>query len=89
MSILDKFKLDGKVALVTGSSRGLGRVSAIGLAEAGATVVINSLHIEGARKVADEIVSKGGKALAIEADVSDQDQVNAMMDKIPNTVIFW
>lgn len=82
MSILDKFKLDGKIALVTGSSRGLGKVSAMGLAEAGATVVINSTHIEAAQKVADEIKAKGGKAIAIEADVSDQKQVNAMMDEI-------
>ncbi len=82
MSILDKFKLDGKIALVTGSSRGLGKVSAMGLAEAGATLVINSTHIEGAQKVADEIKAKGGKAIAIEADVSDQQQVNAMMDEI-------
>ncbi len=82
MSILDKFKLDGKIALVTGSSRGLGKVSAMGLAEAGATLVINSTHIEGAQKVADEIIAKGGKAIAIEADVSDQKQVNAMMDEI-------
>jgi NAD(P)-dependent dehydrogenase (short-subunit alcohol dehydrogenase family) len=82
VNIMDKFKLDGKVALVTGSSRGLGKVSAIGLAEAGATVIINSLHIEGAQKVADEIISKGGKALAIQADVSDPDQVKSMMDQI-------
>lgn len=82
MSILDKFKLDGKVALVTGSSRGLGKVCAIGLAEAGATVVTNSLHIEGAQMTANEIIAKGGKSIAIQADVSDPVQVEAMMDQI-------
>jgi NAD(P)-dependent dehydrogenase (short-subunit alcohol dehydrogenase family) len=82
MAVLDKFKLDKKVALVTGGSRGLGRVCAIGLAEAGADVVINALHLEGAQKVAEEIKTLGRRALAIEADVSDQAQVNAMMDQI-------
>ena len=81
MGILDKFKLDGKVALVTGSSRGLGRVSAIALAEAGASLVINALHLDGAEKVADEIKSMGGNAIAVEADVSDADQVKDMMEK--------
>jgi NAD(P)-dependent dehydrogenase (short-subunit alcohol dehydrogenase family) len=85
MSILDKFKLDGKIALITGSSRGLGKVCAMGLAEAGATVVINSLSMEGAKKVSDEIIANGGKAMAIPADVSDADQVNGMMDKIKKT----
>jgi NAD(P)-dependent dehydrogenase (short-subunit alcohol dehydrogenase family) len=82
MSIIDKFKLDGKIALITGSSRGLGKVCAKGLAEAGATVVINSLTMEGSEKVANEIIADGGKAIAIPADVSDADQVNRMMDEI-------
>lgn len=82
MSILDKFKLDGKVALVTGSSRGLGKVCAMGLAEAGATVVINSLSMEGSEKVSEEIISRGGQAIAIPADVSDIAQVNHMMEEI-------
>ena len=64
MSIIDKFKLDGKIALITGSSRGLGKVCAKGLAEAGATVVINSLTMEGSEKVANEIIADGGKANA-------------------------
>ncbi|MBI9106096.1 MAG: SDR family oxidoreductase [Spirochaetales bacterium] len=82
MSVLDKFKLDGKVALVTGSSRGLGKTCAIGLAEAGATVVVNSLSLEGSQKTVDIIKSAGGKAIAIPADVSDPIQVNSMMEVI-------
>lgn len=82
MGILDKFKLDGKVALVTGSSRGLGKTCALGLAEAGATVVVNSLSLEGSQKTVDEIEAMGGKAVAIPADVSDPEQTTSMMEQI-------
>lgn len=66
------FKLDGKVALVTGGSRGIGRACCEALAEHGATVVVNYVKGEAAAKeVADAIVAKGGKAFVAGFDVGD------------------
>jgi 3-oxoacyl-[acyl-carrier protein] reductase len=66
------FKLDGKVALVTGGSRGIGRACCEALAEHGATVVVNYVKGEAAAKeVADGIVAKGGKADIAGFDVAD------------------
>jgi 3-oxoacyl-[acyl-carrier protein] reductase len=66
------FKLDGKVALVTGGSRGIGRACCEALAEHGATVVVNYVKGEAAAKeVADAIVAKGGKADIAGFDVGD------------------
>lgn len=63
--------LDGKVAIITGSSRGIGRTVAERLAEAGASVVINYLKTrEKAEEVVKGIVAKGGKAVAIGADIT-------------------
>jgi 3-oxoacyl-[acyl-carrier protein] reductase len=68
-------RLKGRVAVVTGSSRGLGRVFALGLAEAGAEVVVTSRTTSAAERVATEIASMGGHAQAIRADVSDENSV--------------
>jgi len=66
------FKLDGKVALVTGGSRGIGRACCEALAEHGATVVVNFVKGEAAAKeVADAITSRGGKAEIQGFDVGD------------------
>jgi len=66
------FKLDGKVALVTGGSRGIGRACCEALAEHGATIVVNYVKGEAAAKeVADAIVAKGGKADIQGFDVGD------------------
>ncbi|MCK4222119.1 MAG: SDR family NAD(P)-dependent oxidoreductase, partial [Dehalococcoidia bacterium] len=61
-SFLDKFRLEGKVALVTGGSRGIGRSIALGLAEAGADVALASRKLPDLEAVAQEITSKGRKA---------------------------
>ena len=72
--------LDGRVALVTGSGRNVGRGIALGLAEAGCDVVVNaSAHRQEAEDVAAEIVRMGRRAIAVVADVSQSDQVDAMV----------
>ena len=75
--------LDGKVALVTGASRGIGRAVALRFAEEGAKVAVNYLSAE---KEADQVVrairERGGEALAVRADVSSGAQVRAMVAHI-------
>jgi enoyl-[acyl-carrier protein] reductase III len=75
--------LTGRIALVTGSSRGIGRACAIRLAEAGADVVINYLTSQAAAmEVASQINALGRRAIVIKADVSEEDDVAAMIDFI-------
>jgi 3-oxoacyl-[acyl-carrier protein] reductase len=77
--------LDGKVAIVTGSSRGIGRAIAERLAEGGARVVINYRGNEAAaNKVVANIQAAGGEAIAVQADVSDLAQVQALVDRAKN-----
>ena len=69
----------GQKALVTGAGSGIGKAVAMGLAEAGADVVVNyNSNSEMAEAVVAEIKNVGGEAMAIKADVSDEDQVQAM-----------
>lgn len=84
-------KLSGKVALVTGSARGLGRAYALRLASLGADVVINDVNMDAAREfaeeltaptVVEEIQAAGRRSLGIVADVTDQAQVNRMVEQI-------
>jgi 3-oxoacyl-[acyl-carrier protein] reductase len=75
-------RLENKVALVTGSSRGIGRSIALAFAEEGANLVINYLTSEdGAREVASKITSAVRKAIVVRADVSDIEEVTEMIDK--------
>lgn len=73
---------DDKVALVTGSSRGIGREIASALAAAGAEVIVSARGLPGAREVADEIVARGGRARAVAIDVSDEDSVSAAVQEL-------
>ena len=77
------FRLDGKVALVTGGSRGIGRACCEVLAEHGATVLVNYVKGEAAaREVADGIVQKGGKAEIVGFDVADTTATEAAFDAL-------
>src|SRR5258708_1981406 len=75
-------KLTGKVAIVTGASKGIGAAIAIALAEAGAEVAVNySSGKTGADRVISEIIGSGGKAVAIRADVSRAGEVKRMFEE--------
>jgi 3-oxoacyl-[acyl-carrier protein] reductase len=78
-------RLTGKIALVTGASRGIGKAIALRLAQDGAKLAINNLDIETAETVAAEIKALGGMALAVAGDVSSTDEVNHMMETIIST----
>ena len=80
--ILDKFKLDGKVAIVTGASSGIGQAMAVALAEAGADIVAVSRKIKGADKTGKAIGKIGRKYRHYSADFSDRKSLYAAIKKI-------
>ena len=69
--------LGGRVAVVTGGGRGIGRAIALGIAEAGATVVVSSRTREQLDRVVDEIAGVGGQGLAVVADAADEEQARS------------
>lgn len=73
-------ELSGQTAIVTGASRGIGEAAAKGLASMGAYVIVNHRSsVEGAEQVVQSIVESGGKAAAIQADVSQMDQASSLI----------
>jgi len=82
--LMDKidFALDGKVALVTGASRGIGEAIAVSLADYGAQCILVSRKADALQKVVDEISSRGGKAEAVACHVGDLDQINALFARV-------
>lgn len=76
---MHQVNLEGKVALVTGGSRGLGRAMVLGLARAGADVVIASRKLEACEKVADEARALGRQALAVSAHAGRMESLDALI----------
>ena len=77
-----KYNLDGKVAVITGAGRGLGRAFALRFAEEGAKLFLPDISLERAEGVVKEIKSKGGEAVAIETDISDEKATQKMAEKV-------
>lgn len=82
MSIFDRFRLNGKRLLITGGSRGLGREMALAIADAGADVVLVGREATSLKGTADDIRALGRQAWAIEGDVSQPDQCEAICNQV-------
>jgi 7-alpha-hydroxysteroid dehydrogenase len=85
MSVLDLFRIDGQVAVVTGAGRGIGAAAAVALAEAGADVVISSRTAEQLAEVAAQIEAVGRKAHVVAADLNDEAQIRALASSAKET----
>lgn len=73
-------KLNGKVAIVTGAGRGIGRAIALRLASDGATMVVSDVNLDNVTKVAEEIKAQGGRARALRTDVTSEADVKELVD---------
>ncbi|OWY81407.1 SDR family NAD(P)-dependent oxidoreductase [Rhodococcus sp. BUPNP1] len=80
MSVLDRFRLDGRVAIVTGASSGLGVAFARGLAEAGADVVLAARRVDRLEETAALVREAGRQAVTVETDIADPEQAQRMVD---------
>jgi NAD(P)-dependent dehydrogenase (short-subunit alcohol dehydrogenase family) len=80
VTVLDKFRLDDRVALITGASSGLGVAFAVAVAEAGADVVIAARRAERLKQTAAAVEATGRRCLAVPADVSDPEACRALAD---------
>jgi NAD(P)-dependent dehydrogenase (short-subunit alcohol dehydrogenase family) len=76
-----KYDFDGKVALVTGASGGIGRASALAFAASGAQVVVSDVNVAGGEESVDLIVKAGGRAVFQKCDVSRGDEVKALIQR--------
>ncbi|MEM9013692.1 MAG: glucose 1-dehydrogenase [Pseudomonadota bacterium] len=78
MTILDRFRLDGEIALVTGGSKGIGRACAHALADAGADIIVASRTQADLEIVVGELEAKGRRAIAVPTDMGDIDAIRAL-----------
>lgn len=81
---LTSFRLDGRIALITGASSGIGATLARGFADAGAAVILAARRLERLQALADELQSRGAKAWAIALDVAEPSHFGAVFDEIQN-----
>ncbi|MET0455937.1 MAG: 3-oxoacyl-ACP reductase family protein [Mycobacterium sp.] len=81
MALMDMFRLDDKVVIVTGASSGLGVVFADACAQAGADVVLAARRVEKLSDTAECVMAAGRRALIVQTDVTDPDQCQAMVDR--------
>ncbi len=81
MSINHLFDLSGKVAIVTGGGNGIGKASALMLARAGAAVAVSDLKLADAESVADEIRAMGGRAIAVECNVTEDSHLVTLVHR--------
>jgi 7-alpha-hydroxysteroid dehydrogenase len=79
--ILDRFRVDGQVAVVTGAGRGIGAAMAVALAQAGADVVLSARSVDQLEKVAGQVEAAGRRAVVVPADLSDLDAVAELADR--------
>ncbi len=86
MHTLDMFSLKGRVALVTGGGHGIGRHLSIGLAEAGADVIVVGRKLEPLREVAETIEAMGRRPWVMQADVSDTDAIDVLVATLAERV---
>jgi len=80
-NILDRFRLDDQVAIVTGSGRGIGAGTAIAFADAGADVVVSARTVSQLEETAEKIRARGRRALVVECDVLDPEQRAHLVDR--------
>lgn len=76
------FNLDGKIAFVSGASRGIGEAIAKLLAQQGAHVIVSSRKIEGCQAVADAIIAEGGQATAVACHIGEMEQIKSVFEFI-------
>jgi gluconate 5-dehydrogenase len=79
MKALDLFDLSGKVAMISGGGDGIGQAMATGLAEAGADVIVFSRRLEKCEETVHEIEEGGGRALALQCDITREDDVDRVV----------
>jgi NAD(P)-dependent dehydrogenase (short-subunit alcohol dehydrogenase family) len=82
MSAQDRFRLDGRTALVTGAGRGLGRAFALALAEAGADVAVADIRGDWAASAAAEVAGRGRRSLVVQADLSRPAEAAWMVEQV-------
>ena len=79
--VLERFRVDGKVAIVTGAGRGIGAATAVALAEAGADVLLAARTQAQLEAVAEQVRARGQRALVVPTDVDDEERLAGLADQ--------